>query len=91
LGAGLELAQARLFGRTTPLRVGFRRRGLPFALEGESAHEQSFSAGFGLPLNVTNEVVLAAMDLAVERGNRTSGSYREDFWRATLSLKVAGF
>jgi len=90
-GAGLELAQVSLFGRTTPLRLGFRRRGLPFALEGESAREQSFSGGLGLPLNVTNEVVLAGLDVAVEKGNRTSGSYREDFWRATLSLKVAGF
>ena len=91
LGAGLGLAQARFFGRTTPLRVGFRRRGLPFALEGGGAHEQTFSGGFGLALNETNEIVLAALDVGVEKGNRTTGSYREDFWRATLSLRVSGF
>ncbi len=91
LGAGLELTQARFFGRTTPLRLGFRRRGLPFALEGGGALEQTFSGGFGLALNQTNEIVLAALDVGVEKGNRTTGSYREDFWRATLSLRVSGF
>jgi hypothetical protein len=90
-GVGLELAQARLLGRTTPLRLGFRRRGLPFSLEGGGAREQSFSAGVGLPLNVTQEIVLAGLDLGVEKGNRTSGGYREDFWRATVSLRVSGF
>jgi hypothetical protein len=79
LGIGLELAQARFFGRTTPLRVGFRRRGLPFALEGDSAHEQVFAAGFGFGLNETQDVVLASVDVGLERGNRTSGTYREDF------------
>ncbi|MEQ1857892.1 MAG: hypothetical protein ABL963_15665 [Longimicrobiales bacterium] len=90
-GGGLELAQARFFGRTTPLRLGFRRRGLPFALEGGSAHEQSFSGGFGLSLNETNEIVLAALDVGLEKGTRSTGSYQEDFWRATMSLRVSGF
>jgi hypothetical protein len=71
--------------------VGFRRRGLPFALEGESAREQTFSAGFGFAMNETNEIVLAAVDVGVEKGDRTSGSYRENFWRATVSLRVSGF
>jgi len=91
VGIGLELAQARFFGRTTPLRLGFRRRGLPFALEGDSAHEQVFAAGFGFGLNETQEVVLASVDVGLEKGNRTSGTYREDFWRATVSLRVSGF
>ncbi len=90
-GVGLELSQARLFGRTTPLRLGFRRKGLPFPLEGDDAHEQSLSGGLGFALNEVNEVVLASVDLAVEKGNRTGGTYREDFWRATVSLKVSGF
>jgi hypothetical protein len=90
-GIGVELAQARFFGRTTPVRLGFRRRGLPFALEGESAREQTFAAGFGFAMNETNEIVLAAVDVGVEKGDRTSGSYRENFWRATVSLRISGF
>jgi hypothetical protein len=90
-GAGVELGQARLFGRTTPLRLGFRRRGLPFALDGNGAHEQALSGGFGFALNETNEIVLAGLDLGVERGFRKDGAYREDFWRATFSLRVSGF
>lgn len=90
-GVGLELTQVRLFGRTSPLRLGFRRTGLPFSLEGGGAHEQSFAGGLSLALNETNEIVLAAVDFALEKGRRTGGSYREDFWRATVSLRVSGF
>lgn len=89
-GVGLELAQARLLGRQAPIRVGFRRSDLPFSLASESASERTFSGGLGLVLNQAGEVVLANVDLAVERGRRKAGSVTEDFWRATLSLRVAG-
>jgi hypothetical protein len=91
LGVGLELTQVRLFGRTSPFRVGFRRTGLPYSLEGEGAHEQSFAGGLSLALNETNEIVLASVGLALEKGSRTGGTYREDFWRATVSLRLSGF
>jgi hypothetical protein len=91
IGGGLELAQARFFGRTTPVRLGFRRRGLPFSMEGGWAHEQVLAGGIGFALNETAEVVLASLDLAVEKGYRAGGGYREDFWRGTLSLRVSGF
>jgi hypothetical protein len=91
VGVGLELSQVRFFGRTSPLRVGFRRAGLPYSLDGEGAHEQSFAGGLSLALNETNEVVLASVDMALEKGLRTGGTYREDFWRATLSLRLSGF
>jgi hypothetical protein len=90
-GVGLELSQIRWFGRSSPLRLGFRRTGLPFSLDGQDANEQAFSGGFGFALNETNEVVLASVDLGVEKGRRVGGSYREDFWRATLSLRILGF
>jgi hypothetical protein len=89
-GVGLELSRARLLGRQAPLRFGFRRNSLPFALEGGSASERVFSGGFGLDLNRTNEVLLAGADFALERGLRTSGSVEERFWRLTISLVVAG-
>jgi hypothetical protein len=90
-GGGLELANVRLLGRTSPLRVGFRRSDLPFSLDGADAHEQVLAGGLGFALNETNEVVLASVDLGVERGRRVGGTYREDFWRATLSLRILGF
>ena len=89
-GGGLELTQARVFGREAPLRLGFRRSDLPFSLGGESAYERVFAGGFGLVLAQSGEVVFANMDIAVERGRRVTGSLTENFWRATLSVKAAG-
>jgi hypothetical protein len=93
IGVGVELSNVQFAGRSAPLRLGFRRTGLPFSLDAgdEGANEQSFSGGFGFALNETNEVVLASVDLGLEKGRRIGGSYREDFWRATLSLRVLGF
>lgn len=89
-GFGLELSQARLLGREAPLRLGFRRSQLPFSEASEDAFERIVSGGIGLVLNQTGEIVLASVDLALERGLRSSGSLSENFWRATLSLRLAG-
>jgi hypothetical protein len=89
-GVGLELTQARLLGRRAPLRLGFRRAGLPFSVGSEDATERIFSGGVGLELNQTGEFVLASMDLALERGRRSAGAFTENFWRGTLSLRLAG-
>jgi hypothetical protein len=89
-GVGVELAQARLLGREAPLRLGYRRSGLPFALGSEDATERIYSGGFGLALNQSGEFVLASADLGVERGQRSAGALKESFWRATLSLRLAG-
>jgi hypothetical protein len=90
-GVGLELASVQWLGRSAPLRFGFRRTGLPFSLDGGDANEQVFSGGLGFALNETNEVVLASVDLGVEKGRRIGGSYREDFWRGTVSVRLLGF
>jgi hypothetical protein len=90
-GVGLELSSVQWLGRSAPLRVGFRRTGLPFSLDGGDANEQVFSGGFGFALNQTNEIVLASTDFGLEKGRRIGGSYREDFWRATLSVRLLGF
>lgn len=90
-GAGIELSQTRLFGREAPLRLGFRRSGLPFAVGGGDGTEQVLSGGIALVLNQANGVVLATTDLGVERGRRTGGVVTEDFWRATLSLRLSAF
>jgi hypothetical protein len=91
VGVGLELSRARLLGRAAPLRLGFRRAGLPFSLDEEPATERVFSAGLGLVLSESEGVVLAAADLALEKGLRSGGGFSEDFWRATVSLRLSGF
>lgn len=91
LGAGIEWEGATLFGRDLPLRLGWRRADLPFRSEGEDPVETSFTGGAGLVLARAGALPAAVFDLAVERGSRSGGSPAEDFWRSTLSLRVAGF
>lgn len=91
VGVGVELTQAQILGRDAPLRFGFRQTDLPFAFDGNGATERIFSGGFGLSLNTTNDVVLAGVDLSVERGRRTGGGITENFWRGTISLLASGF
>jgi len=89
-GAGLELNQARLLGRPAPIRLGYRHSDLPFSIGSSEASERIYSGGVGLVLTQTAEVLLATMDLGVERGRRSAGSLTENFWRATLSLELSG-
>jgi hypothetical protein len=90
-GGGIELTRATLFGRRAPLRVGYRQRDLPFTFQGGAATETSWTGGLGLALNEVGELVRAGLDLALERGERTSTAINEKFWRASLTLRVAGF
>ncbi|HET9948736.1 MAG TPA: hypothetical protein VFQ22_07430, partial [Longimicrobiales bacterium] len=90
-GAGLELAQATLFGRSAPLRFGYKRRELPFSPGPGRATEQSWAFGLALNLGQSGETVVASTDLAVERGSRSGGGYDEDFWRATASVSLSSF
>lgn len=89
-GVGVEFSRARLWGKDAPLRFGFRRVGLPFAFESSGAVERSFSAGLGLDLSQSGGVVLAGVDVAIERGRRSGMGLTEDFWRATISLLASG-
>lgn len=91
-GVGLELSRVRFLGRSAPLRVGYRRTGLPFgAGNDDSGYERVFTGGLGFALNETNGVTLAGVDIGIERGERISGSFTEQFWRATGTIRVAGF
>ena len=91
LGAGVEWEGMSLFGRPMPLRFGWHRAELPFGLNDDQALESSLNGGVGLALVRAGALPLAQIDLAVERGNRTSGSVVEDYWRSTVSLRLAGF
>jgi hypothetical protein len=79
-GVGVELTRARLLGRSAPIRLGYSRRDLPFALSSSAATESAWTGGLGLRL-----------DLAIEMGIREDGTVTEDFWRASLTLRVSGF
>ncbi len=91
-GVGLELTQARLLGRTAPLRIGYRKSDLPFGFTGQgSASESAISGGVGLRFQESGDFTLAGLDLTLERGTRKDDLLQERFWRGTLSLKVSGF
>lgn len=90
-GLGVEFSRARLWGRDAPLRFGYRRSTLPFSFDADEVTERIYSGGFGLALNRTNDITLASVDLALERGRRWAGGIAENFWRATLSFQAAGF
>ncbi len=90
-GLGVEFSRARLWGRDAPLRFGYRRSTLPFSFDADEVTERIFSGGVGLALNRTNDITLAAVDLAVERGRRWAGGISENFWRGTVSFQAAGF
>lgn len=90
-GVGLEFSRARLLGKDAPLRFGFRRSTLPFSFGDDDVTERVISGGLGLSLNTTNEIVLASMDLAVERGRRAGMGIVENFWRGTISFRASGF
>jgi hypothetical protein len=71
--------------------VGYRHRDLPFTFQGGAPTETAWTGGLGLALNEVGELVRAGLDLALERGERTSIVINEKFWRASLTLRVAGF
>jgi hypothetical protein len=91
LGGGLELEASGFGGRTLPIRLGVRRSDLPFLFEEEKPTEFVYSGGLGLNLTQADRFVLAAVDLAVERGNREAGTFKEEFWRGTITFRVSGW
>lgn len=90
-GFGVELSRARLLGRTAPLRLGYHRADLPFALGTGTPTETVWSGGLGLNMSQVGELVRAGVDLGVEKGSRSDSVLSEDFWRATLTVRVSGF
>ncbi|MFO8174684.1 MAG: hypothetical protein R6T96_10410 [Longimicrobiales bacterium] len=90
-GGGLEWEVIRLGSRTFPLRLGMRRSTLPFLLDGAEPRESLVSAGLGLNLSQAEAFILAGVDLALERGTREAGSFSEDFYRGTLTVRVSGW
>lgn len=91
LGGGLEWAGPVMVSREFPIRLGFRRSGLPFVFDGENPVENVFSGGMGLNLVRAEDVLVGSVDLGVERGTREAGSLSESFWRGTVTFRVASW
>ena len=91
VGGGIEWTRASIAGRRSPFQVGYRRSTLPFTFDSEEAVETAFTAGMGIDFVRTENATLAGMGIALERGSRDAGSLSERFWRASLTLRVAGF
>ena len=89
-GGGLEWFGPQFLGRSLPVRVGYRSADLPFLFKGEAVTESGFSGGFGLNLADTDQGARARFDLAVERGEREAAAFSEEFWRTTVTIRVAG-
>jgi hypothetical protein len=73
-----------------PLRFGFRRSGLPFRFLGRKVKERAISAGFSVVMAQALDRPLAAVDFAIEVGNRNSGDFKESFGRVTVTTRVGG-
>ncbi len=89
-GAGVEWEATNFWAGGLPLRVGFRRSELPFRFLDNKVKESVISFGFSLVMAEALEFPLAALDLALEVGNRTSGGFEETVRRLTLTTRVGG-
>ena len=90
-GTGLEFTALRILGRGLPLRLGYRAVDYPFQFEGSSVKETVISGGFGYAFAANDDYPTALLEVGVERGGRTAGApEEEEFWRATLSLRLSG-
>ena len=89
-GAGLQWQAGTFWAGGFPLRLGYRRAGLPFTFRGENAAERTFSAGFSVVMAQVLEIPLATLDAAVEMGSRSAGDLDEKFRRLTFTVRVGG-
>lgn len=91
-GGGFEWAGFSVLGKSSALRLGYRAGDLPFRSPDEAAGtETAFTTGLGIDLLVSEPVVLAKLDLSLERGRREVGDLTESFWRLGTSVRVSGF
>ena len=66
--AGADVAGPRLVGRALQLRIGARRRSLPFSAAGARVDETAWAGGFGFPLAGDR----ATMDVGAQRASRSA-------------------
>lgn len=91
-GGGVEWGGASILGKPSQLRLGYRDTPLPFTTEGVAdPGESAFSAGLGMDLLTSGDILLARLDFALERGMREAGGFEERFWRLATSVRLSGF
>ena len=90
-GGGVEWSGTELFGRSLPVRVGYRRAELPFSIDASTPTEGAFAAGLGWNLVETETLIIAAIDFSFERGTRATDSISESFSRYTFSFRASSF
>ncbi len=90
-GAGVEWEPLSFWAGGLPLRVGFHRSDLPFRFLGKKVKESTISFGFSLIMAEALGLPIAALDVALEMGNRDSGEFKESFRRLTFSTRVGGY
>lgn len=84
ISLGAETLGPRWFGQQIPLRVGARRRSLPFGVGDTRVNELAIGGGLGLPLAAGR----AQLDLAVLRARRTADELRERSWTISAGFVV---
>lgn len=89
-GGGVEWTGGSVLGRPFPLRLGYREQELPFLYDGEAGSESAWTGGFGVNLADFEDVPVARLEVGFQRGTRNAGPLSEDFWRTTVSLRLAG-
>ena len=90
-GGGVEWRAIQHDTRSFPVRMGFRRVVPPFRYQNSDPVETIFSLGVGLNLIEVEGIRFGWVDLAVERGSRSSHPLSEQFWRGTVSLGIMRF
>lgn len=89
-GGGLEWSGLSLLGKTSALRLGYRRGEMPFRPASETdILESVISGGLGISLLEVQGAVLAEADFGVEWGARDSSLFTEDFFRVSASLRMS--
>jgi hypothetical protein len=94
VAVGADFVGPRAFGRIIPLRLGVRRRELPFSLGRwdvpndaafySTVEETAVSGGFGIPLARER----ALFDVAVQRAMRSAAEIEENAWTISVSLTI---
>ena len=85
VGGGLEAEGPHLIGRASLLRLGIRRRTLPFSTTGSSVSEFSIGGGLGIELARSR----ARLDLGVLRAGRSGGEgVKEHAYILSFGLRV---
>lgn len=84
VSAGGEVSGPRFANRVVGLRVGARRRTLPFTAVGEQVDETSFAGGFAVPLASDR----ATFDASASHASRSAGDVRETGWTFGFGLTI---